>query len=57
MDIGRERVCNRAVLWTDCERSVALVDEQHTLPHVLQVAHKLFFKTSACGQAASEERL
>ena len=38
---GRERVCSRAVMWTDCERRVALVDEQHTLPHALWVAHKL----------------
>ena len=44
MDIGRERVCNRAVLWTDCELGVALVDEQPTLSHALQVAHKLFFE-------------
>ena len=49
VDIGRERVCNRAVLWTDCERRVALVDVQHTLPHVLQVAHKLSCSWSCAG--------
>ena len=37
-------VCSRTVLWTDCELGVALVDEQPTLPHALQVAHKLFFE-------------
>ena len=44
-----------AVLWIDCEHGVALVDRQLTLHHAWLYTRS--FRTSACGQAACEERL
>ena len=56
VDIGFESVCNRqycgqTVNWGSRSWTSSVHSQRST------VAHKLFLKTSACGQAASEERL
>ena len=54
----RVRECvQSAVLWTDCELGVALVDEQPTLPTFHGCTQTLFQIQRLWGQAAREERL
>ena len=57
VDIGRDSVCNRAVLWTDCEQGVALVEQLPYTPTRSLGCTQAFFQRSACGQAAREETL
>ena len=55
VDIRLESVCNRAVLWTDCERGVALVDRlQHS--HTLFRLHTSSFSSGHLWTGAREER-